>query len=437
MASSSETSAPLGRIQHRFTDEGLLKRRARYFQQAYPPSAIKRFRLEYMQVKDDPSRLAAWEDEKVKEYRSRLEFVNECRNWQFARCEAERTRRKALLDQRSLAIKDKLTPSGWTAAQFIDHAFTFHPKVNTVMPLTDREWLEIKPIFAPLLEDIKASQLKTRRDTVYCTRFKVLDDFYQRLTRATNQVLVPFPEFLLTPDAEPLIKLILDTSTEDALSDEAVQQLLPENDRLVELSKTYFSQWEQELQTRLEKKTHRSIDQVIFRCKSCKLPFFAPALYLHDCYSSAHTKPPHPNWKWPEYNPLTARLSRLWNASRFEYDAPLTAFLNKMFDLCGATNIQSLNDIDPLLECFGCRKKGARVFYRWDQAINDHLHCKSFKLHTLSTSSYDEDIRRLVEDEEYRKVQARGMSEGIICKLCPPGPSPPEKLLRHIRFQCV
>ncbi|KAL0575690.1 hypothetical protein V5O48_006278 [Marasmius crinis-equi] len=416
----------------------LLKGRGR-FQKAYLPSTIKRFRLEYMQVKDDPFRLAAWEGEKVKEHHSRLEFAKECQDWQNDRREAERIRTRALLNERCFAIKNKLTPSGWTNTHFADYAFVFHPKVHAVMPLTDQEWLEIEPIFAPLLEDIKASQLKTRRDTVYSARFSALDGFYRDhindLMRATHQAFVPFPEFLLAPDAEPLIKLILDTSIEDALPKVAVQQLIPGNDSLVELSKKYFSQREQELQTCLEKKTRRSIDQVVFKCKNCYQSIFAPTLYSHACISSVYTKS-KPDWKWPQYNPFKPRITcRLWSASRFEYDAPLTAFANKMFELCGATDIRSLNDIDPLLECFGCRKKGARTFYRWSRAINAHLHCKNFKLHTLSVSSYDEDMRRLVEDAEYHKVETLLMSDGIICKLCPPGASQSGRLHQHMKSQ--
>ncbi|KAK1219552.1 hypothetical protein PQX77_017741 [Marasmius sp. AFHP31] len=418
-------------------------------QSAYLPSTIKQLRLEYIELKDDPTSLAKWEESKLASYHKRVESNEVCKEWYRNHQRAEIRRNRELIQERRQAIKVKLTPLGWTDNEFADGAFGTHSLVIKTQSLSEEEWTLIEPAFPPLLDEIKASQFKARQTGVYRQRFSALINAYQdhssRIMRATNRRIIACSEFLVSNEAKPVVDLIFDTSTEEKLLFSDMQELLPIGDQLSALSEQQFSQRETELRASLAKRTRRPIEQVIFKCKECNTILWAPHVFHHLCPYNHRTRTnaQQIDWKWPQYNPFTSshiQVAPLYAVGRFEYDSSRTALAKQMLDLCGVADLQNLAKLNPLFECLSCSKGVTRVFFRWNTAILNHCSQKKHKIHTLSVSSYNDATLRQVRTREYAGAIRLGipMSE-VVCKVCPSGSvtasKPNEETLdEHMKF---
>ncbi|KAJ8092082.1 hypothetical protein PM082_024322 [Marasmius tenuissimus] len=319
-------------------------------QNAYLPSTIKQLRLEYMELKDDPTLLAKWEESKLASYYKRVESVKVCDQWYRNHRQAEIQRNRDLSEERRQAIKHKLTPLGWTDNEFADGAFRFHPVVIKSKSLSEEEWTVIEPDLAPLLNEIKASQLRARCTMAYRQRFWTLTAAYRdhslRVMQTTNRRVIACSEFLVSNKAKPVLNLIFDTSIEEGVLASDMQQLLPTSEQLLELSEQQFSQRETEMRASLAKRTQRPIEQVIFKCKDCHTILWAPLVYSesHPC-SNRRTNTQQVDWKWPQYNPFTSQLrAPFYTVALFEYDSSRTALAKQMLDLCGVADSRPLQN---------------------------------------------------------------------------------------------
>ncbi|KAK1219555.1 hypothetical protein PQX77_017744 [Marasmius sp. AFHP31] len=395
-------------------------------QSAYLPSTIKQLRLEYIELKDDPTSLAKWEESKLASYHKRVESNEVCKEWYRNHQRAEIRRNMDLIQERRQAyvvptflsfamsitpsterIKVKLTPLGWTDNEFANGAFRTHPLVTKTKTLAEEEWTLIEPVFAPLFDEIKASQIKARHAEVYRQRFWTLISAYQdhssRVMRATNRRVMACSEFLVSNEAKPVVDLIFDTSTEEKLLFSDMQKLLPIGDQLSALSEKQFSQRETELRASLAKRTRRPVEQVIFKCKECNTILSTPHVFHHLCSYSHRTRTnaQQVDWKWSQYNPFTSsqiQVAPFYAVARFEYDSGRTVLAKQMVDLCGVADLQDLAKLNPLFECLGCSK-----------GILNHCWQKKHKIHTLSVSSYDDATLRQVRTREYARAIRLGI----------------------------
>ncbi|KAK1219536.1 hypothetical protein PQX77_017724 [Marasmius sp. AFHP31] len=338
-----------------------------------------------------------WEESKLVSHYKRVESTKVCKEWYRNHQQAEIRRSMDLNQERRQAIKVKLTPLGWTNNEFADGAFRTHPVVIKSKSLSEEEWTLIEPVFAALLDEIKASQIKARQTRVYRQRFRALINAYQghslRIMQATNRRVIADSEFLVSNKAKPVLDLIFDTSTEEELLASDMQKLLPTGDQLLELSEQQFAQREMALRASLAKRTKRPIEQVIFKCTKCQTILWAPPVFSHLCLYNHRTDTQQvaSDWQWPQYNPFPSQLRvPFCTVARFEYDSGRTALAKQMLDLCGVADFQDLAELNPLFECLNCSKGSTRVFYRWDKAILSHCWQKRRKVHTLSVSSSDD-----------------------------------------------
>ncbi|KAF9267024.1 hypothetical protein L218DRAFT_995925 [Marasmius fiardii PR-910] len=395
----------------------------------YIPSVIKKLRLEYMEVKDDHARLKEWEESQAERYLKRQKWNLQFEQWLRSRRDERSFEIDMVRYQRRVDIQEKLRNMGWGTLDLGDYQLWRHPWVDQAKPLTERSWATMEPRFTELLQEIRTS----RSEEQFNHRIGILKGIYTEVRRnlmnQKDQLVIPFVEFILTPEGKDFLNATLYAS-----SDSTVQPIHDQTENrkfssivlrldLKRISKRWLADKEAALRAMLEQK-RCSLSTAILKCKNCHDTLWVPRIYGHECRTPARspsTAVQASRWSWPEYNPFESRFQNyvVWDVENFEYDAARSAFVKQILDLCGASDLRELDAIDPLLECLDCprgRTLGHRAFYRWQTAVTSHHRYKNAKTHTLSMT-IDPETRIRAEKME-NEALADTVFLRVDCKLC-------------------
>ncbi|KAL0568157.1 hypothetical protein V5O48_013830, partial [Marasmius crinis-equi] len=400
----------------------------------YLPSIIRSLRLQYMGVKDDPERLEEWERAKRAEFVERQSWASECSNWYSDRQHAEQLAINRVRKERRETIESKLTPLGWTWREFSSPEFFRHPLVSKAKPLTDQNWDTIQHVFTKLHEEIAARQQKQARRRVYQARLVSFWDVYKErcdeIVYENDRVLMPFGTFMLSETAESINNFLYTTPIGREISKAEISPLLPKF-VIENASQEWVLQKETELQAHLDKlRVRRVHTEVVFKCKYCSGVLWAPRIFLHNCFGydrKTREDDPVEVWKWREDVPHHLVDCRRWSPGMFHYDSARTHLLEEIVALCGVSTPSELEEETLLFECLDCGKGTRRTFYRLYGALYHHFRAKNSRAHTLSLTSYDDQMRLRVQNDEYRtRVLTYLGLRAVRCKLCsaPPASGP-------------
>ncbi|KAG7085351.1 hypothetical protein E1B28_002917 [Marasmius oreades] len=399
----------------------------------YIPSMVEKTLREYMEVKDDPEKLAQWRAKQGQKY---LE-LSKCYDWQGG-----------LIESRRQHIGDRLELLEWGYLGIYNYELREKTKFlyEQAKPFTEEEWNEMEPVFIRFWKDIKDKPFKKERERTFLERNLDICEEYTEFLDARYQqgrAFIPLGDLLLSPDYHPMNEEIYNVPINRVLriefTDERQVQLCLEDvtqkwiTRKGDQLKAYLNWYNAEYGT-----TYSDFKTVIFRCKECNAAVWGTRLYVHRCTTHTYLEDQRPpiHWKFSKlYNPFVEKpKSPRWNQKWIEGGGcgvwslecldlhPLaTEYTKQIMDLCGAKDLETLEEMHPLLECKTCRPP-TKVFFRWTDALTHSE--EGADMHELGIADVDNETRRLLEHDEVETAIQKLMrsyrphNHVVICKLC-------------------
>ncbi|KAG7085353.1 hypothetical protein E1B28_002919 [Marasmius oreades] len=254
---------------------------------------------------------------------------------------------------------------------------------------------------------------------------------------------MPLGDLLMSPQGNTLNELIYYTPIFKVHLDIDLPFLEAFLD-LEELTRQWINRTNHQLQIYINwynteyKTTYSGFRTVIFRCKECNAAVWGIRLYMHRCTTRMHyeeQRPPiHWNSKLPhhfEQNLLSDGEWRegggwgVWSLERLEVHQLATAYVKQIMDLCGAKDLETLEEMHPILRCKICHPPD-NLFYRWTCALTHKQSEKGAYMHDLEVAGVDVETQQHLEKEEVQAaIQVFGSSRFnhtsspyVFCKLC-------------------
>ncbi|KAK7046022.1 hypothetical protein VNI00_007017 [Paramarasmius palmivorus] len=394
----------------------------------FVPSILDNYRLEFLEVKDDPEKLAEWKEDKKEEYEELTKHDLECRKWHLRKQEQRKTELEDLRKIRVDTIIRKLEALGWDKKDLARRPqITHHSVINQPKELTEKEWERIGPTIIGIVqrENVRTKEDRERIQE-YAGRYQRFGEVYAAHLRDHGDPAIP-PLGDVVVAAKSVESLIWDTPWKEQVSEGALAQALRTD--LPNLTREWTAVVRKKLRSRIAKNQSQATpNTAIFRCLVCQELLWIPRLYSHRCLS-AHKRPTA--WQW-YYNPFKILSWRLWSSRLLTLHRAGTANAQKMLQLCGldttrASLAEDLDNMDVVFECLDCKSGPARHFMRWTSVL------KHSKGHQLSVTSYDDVVRSLVM-EYFNSCYPRKGSGGKYwrCSLCEDS-RPYEDIKEHIR----
>ncbi|KAL0575696.1 hypothetical protein V5O48_006284 [Marasmius crinis-equi] len=380
----------------------------------YLPSIVKRLRLQYQAIQGEKE-LEEWECAKVAEIVALQKFSSQCekwsREWAIHSALVRDCEDLALRRQRHDEIAKRLKALGWNDEELLDHEFGAHPLVDQTKPLTDRAWSTIEPTLVELLKNIK----EKRFDQVYASRHQLLKTVYEfhckMKCKSEYDVFPPIGDFIVSPQAKAVNDLIWNTPKDQQVTQAQFIRVLLQQVNLEEMTE----EWKARIHRDLE-----SSEEDVFYCRRCREVTWAPRLYAHKCcldsFDPFATSVHHPKWERASeanFNPFVDFHWSFWSSSgRLEKSESGTRYRKMVQELCGASDLKSVDELDPdsLFKC------SCGMLLRWTWAIAHTL-----PDHTLSLVQDEQvlDAARVSESAQPPMVR----SKTVLCLLCKTTPT--------------
>ncbi|KAG7085345.1 hypothetical protein E1B28_002911 [Marasmius oreades] len=370
----------------------------------YIPSMVEQTRREYMEAKDDPVQLAQWQAKQIQ-----IPDLIECCNWQ-----------ETLKMNRIQLINDKLRSRGWDDIQKHELGASLLPSFyNEAHPFTEEDWNKMGLAFAQFCKRRKAIRFKQLRISRFAQRFNDVSYSYKTFQEARCQegrAFMPLGD-LMTPFQidRPYLESLLD------LEELTRQWISRKDDQL----KTYLSWYNREYGT-----TYSDPKTVVFRCNQCNAVVWGVRIYVHGC--TTHARYP----KDPGHVPMYWKYSKLhnpfgwepltWSLVCYEVHPSATEYAKQIIDLCGVKNLETLEEMRPLLECKACHAPH-NAFYPWTRAFTheDSSEAGTYMHDLRIATDVDVETRRALEKDEVqeaflklKRIDGSLHKRYVVCKLC-------------------
>ncbi|KAK7047816.1 hypothetical protein VNI00_006144 [Paramarasmius palmivorus] len=132
------------------------------------PSLLEGYRLEFVEVRDDPDKLGQWMKERQAKFIELTKHAERCREWHVRKQLQAKAEREAELDKirglRMDTILKKLAKLGYDEEDLACRPqITHHSLVNQAKKLTEKEWEKIKPRIIEVVE--KALRLEAKKQS--------------------------------------------------------------------------------------------------------------------------------------------------------------------------------------------------------------------------------------------------------------------------------
>ncbi|KAK7030882.1 hypothetical protein VNI00_013992 [Paramarasmius palmivorus] len=381
------------------------------YDRKYIPSTIKALRIEYMEVKDDPSSFEAWRSTKVKAARDLASHSHRCRDWNINWTRARMDELGNLRRDRRIELTRRMTALGWEGKD-LGRDFADHHLVDQPKPLTERSWNIIKPTLIEFLEEQKARRLAAERQRICIERYQLVQRIHTiHCQRSPRTVFPPIGDFILAADhTERLIRAPYEDGPSES---DFIKVFCAEMPKIAD---EWLVKKEKEVRKRVPEN-----EVPIFRCTECSEILWAPRLFVHSCCTDSDVNPTVPasveKRRERELNPFNTFSWRPWSSRCIVHDPQAAECVKMMFELSGAHDLDELDRLDPLFECLDCGFE-ARQFLRWTKVLQHPIK------HTFSITSFDEDLKkRILNLNQYPHPGTFSRYQKYLsCKLCDDSP---------------